>query len=140
MWPADCCLLAWPSLPWHWLACRPDREQTGRRAGLSAPGNVTDAARRRGQEEREKEEATGGLSPPVYPAEERMGDREESCHLRLELKMDQFGVQLECRPACKATPPSPKSLYFPKAVQEQVQREGRDHLAQLLILQVGKQA
>lgn len=75
------------------------REQAWRRAGVSALGNTAGAAKLCDWEEREKEEARFKVSPQLHPPEKRMGGRGKSCHLQLEVKMAQFGVQLESLPA-----------------------------------------
>lgn len=47
------------------------------------------------QKENAEEEALCRVSPQVLHAKERVGGSGESCHFQLEVKMAQFGVQLE---------------------------------------------
>lgn len=91
---ADFCLVTCPSPPRHRLACRPERASVEYSRRL-CPRQHADAATLCDQKENAKEEALCRVSPQLHHAKERMGGSGESCHFQLEVKIAQFGVQLE---------------------------------------------
>lgn len=148
MWPADFCLFTCPSPPRHWFACRPERAWRRQASLPQATSQQMLLCIVTGRKEQKGSPCVGSALSFNLPRR-RGGGGEERGHLQLKVKMAQFGDQLESPSAWKAAPPNPASLFFPKTAQEQEQilrfgcsprfEDGKGHLAQLLILQVGKQ-